>query len=306
MLHTHRTRLDRSELISIMEQEVKGAKERNLPIIRAFEIVSDKTGLKVNTIRNYYYRYINSLEDDEGVTEGGEGTKKTRTVGKPFTAEEVDMLMTTMLKGQAEGKSVRGCANELSGGDAKLLIRYQNKYRNVIANKVGYVESLMEKLTSAGETFYNPYTKEYIINGKVSSYNNYRTQEQFSEILKDMMASLGRVQNMTIKQLMQGLGTVGKRLSGDDDKFQASNKIYAELEAEKKELQERLTQYERRLEEERWKSARLFTLLRQLITINKNFLALPTNTRSTEIDDYILALKNCIDIYKVTVDEYIS
>ncbi|HHW70979.1 MAG TPA: hypothetical protein GX392_06550 [Clostridiales bacterium] len=304
MLHTQRVKLDRSELIAIMEEEVEMAKMRNLPIIRAFEVISDRTGLKVNTIRNYYYRYINSLSDGDSLKDGEGQTKKVRSKGKPFTAEEIEMLMTTMLKAQAEGKSVRGCANELSGGDAKLLIRYQNKYRNVIANKVGYVESLMEKMVAAGETFFNPYTKEYIINGKMSSYDNYKTQEQFNEILRDTVTSLSKIQNMTIKQLIHGLSIITKRLSGDEDL--QSNETYVKMKEEQRKLEEKLSQYEQKLEDERWKSARLFTLLRQLITINKNFLALPTNTRSAEIDEYVLALKNCIDIYKVTVDEYIS
>ncbi len=305
MFHTDKANTQRSEFISIMEQEVEKAKTGNLPIIRAFEAISERTGLKVNTVRNYYYRYINSITDGEDSSQGVRKTKSTRAKGRPFTQEEVDMLMTTMLKAQAEGKSVRGCANELSGGDAKLLIRYQNKYRNVIANKVGYVESLMERMAAAGETFYNPYTKEYIINGKRSSYDSYRAQEKFDEMLKETVASLSQIQNMTIQQFVKGVWDISRRLSKEYN-GQGADVNHIKLEGKIDELETMISDYERRLEEERWKSARLFTLLRQLITINKNFLALPNKTRNKEIDDYMLALRNCIDIYKVTVDEYIS
>lgn len=305
MLHSSKNKTERSEFISIMEQEVESAKTQNLPIIRAFEAISERTGLKVNTVRNYYYRYINSMVEDGDTPKDGKRAKKNRSIGKPFTEEEVYTLMTTMLKAQGQGKSVRGCANEMSNGDAKLLIRYQNKYRNVIANKVGYVESLMEEMARKGETFYNPYTKEYIINGKTSSYDSYRSQEKFEKMLKETMGNLGQIQNMTVQQLVKGICDISSKLV-EDSPTSEKYRNYREIEEERDSLRDKVKEYERRLKEEQWKSTRLFTLLRQLITINKNFLSLSEKTKLSELDDYVLALKSCVDIYRITVDEYIS
>lgn len=304
MLHSSKDNTERAELISIMEQEVESAKTQNLPIIRAFEAISERTGLKVNTVRNYYYRYINSLVDSDNVAKDEKRTKPGRAIGKPFTEEEVYTLMTTMLRAQGQGKSVRGCANELSNGDTKLLIRYQNKYRNVIANKVGYVESLMEEMAREGETFYNPYTKEYIINGRTSSYDSYRSQEKFDKMFKETIESLGQIQDMTIRQLVKGIWDISGKLAEEGQKA-ALDRDYDRIESERDELKDKVIEYERRLDGERWKSARLFTLLRQLVTINKNFLSLSEEAKLSEIDNYMLALKSCMDIYKVTEDEYL-
>ena len=44
-----------AELMSSMKEEVLRARKENIPMIQAFEAVARKSGLKVNTIRNYYY-----------------------------------------------------------------------------------------------------------------------------------------------------------------------------------------------------------------------------------------------------------
>ena len=61
-----------------------------------------------------------------------------------------------MLIGQAKGKSVRGVQNELAKNDKKLMLRYQNKYRNVLAGNPEYVKEIMEEMSNKGlfQSFY--------------------------------------------------------------------------------------------------------------------------------------------------------
>src|SRR5690554_2548879 len=122
------------ELISIMKEEVGKAKERRIPIIRAFEEIARRSGLKSNTIRNYYYRFIHANEKAVRVeTEDRiEGIVGENAIGRPFTAAETRELMREMLISQARGESVSGCANRLGKGDKRMLIRFQNKYRSII------------------------------------------------------------------------------------------------------------------------------------------------------------------------------
>ena len=297
MLQNSKDDGQRKEFIDIMESEVENAKSQNLPIIRAFESISERTGLKVNTVRNYYYRYINSLIDRDEKDGEKEHTKAKKRIGRPFTEEEVYDLMTKMLIAQGQGKSVRGCANEMSNGDNRLLIRYQNKYRNVIANKVGYVESLMEQMAGQGETFYNPYTKEYIINGKTSSYDNYRSQEKFDRMFKETVESLAKIQDMTLGQLMNGIWNISGKLV-DEDTVEDKSVEYESLKRERDNLKKTVKEYENKIDEENWKVVRLLTMLKQFVTVNKNFLSLSESDRDRELESYLFALRGCMDIYE--------
>ena len=46
---------------------------------------------------------------------------------------------------KSKGISVRRAVQNLSGGDSKLMLRYQNKYRNVLAKQPERIERLMKE-----------------------------------------------------------------------------------------------------------------------------------------------------------------
>ena len=100
--------------------------------------MSEMTGRKPNSIRNYYYLKLR---------ESGEHTK---TAFVPFGDEEVSMLLKEMLTGQATGKSVRGIALELADGDKKAMLRYQNKYRSLLKSDPELVRQTMHELEGQG------------------------------------------------------------------------------------------------------------------------------------------------------------
>ena len=93
------------ELMSIMKEEVGKAKESRVPIIRAFEEIARRSGLKSNTIRNYYYRYLHANEEMMQVdTENTRESDQEEDIGRPFTEEETRKLMKDMLIAQANGE----------------------------------------------------------------------------------------------------------------------------------------------------------------------------------------------------------
>jgi hypothetical protein len=51
---------------------------------------------------------------------------------KEFTSEETDAVLRSILKEKSKGLSVRRAIFNLSGGDDKLMLRLQNKYRNTL------------------------------------------------------------------------------------------------------------------------------------------------------------------------------
>jgi len=116
------------------------AQQQGLPLKAVFERISEKTGRRPNSIRNYYYAQVRQRE--------GDGNHSARFV--PFTQSEVDELMEKVLRARSAGQSVRSCLQEISGGDHSLMLRYQNKYRSVIKNRPEYVQELVDRLNDMG------------------------------------------------------------------------------------------------------------------------------------------------------------
>ena len=121
------------------------ALDRGLPVKSAFDRLAEETGRRPNSIRNFYYL----RRRESGMATSGSFV--------PFEQDEVEMLIKKMLLGQAEGKSVRSIAMEMGGGDKKVMLRYQNKYRSVVRTSPDMVKHIMAKLKEDGEEVADPY-----------------------------------------------------------------------------------------------------------------------------------------------------
>ncbi len=128
-------------------KEAKLAEASGRPIKSVFDKVASMTGRKPNSIRNYYYLKLK----EDGDT--------ARTAFTPFTDDEVKMLMKTMLEEQAKGRSVRGIAIEMGGGDKKMMLRYQNKYRSMLRMNPEYVRQIMDELKANGDACHDPFLR---------------------------------------------------------------------------------------------------------------------------------------------------
>ena len=305
-----------------MHQEVEKAIEQRMPKNRAFEVIAEKTGLKINTIRNYYYRYTRDQENDkEANTEGMSGFRKSY-IGRNFTNEEVDNLIANMLIAQAQGRSVRGCANSLSGGDPKLLIRLQNKYRNTIAGKPDYVNKLMAEMEQKGIKFYNPYTNEYVNTDNKSDIMLMESIERkdILTILSNIAENMQKIQNVSLYQFFKGICDLSQMAVNNISNVTISNqneipdrkttermgRMEEDIKSKDRmivELNNKVLVYETRLEEQRHRSNRLISLFRQLITINREFIGLSDVNKLTKLSDYISKIESCIEDYKSAMDE---
>ncbi|MBO4385122.1 MAG: hypothetical protein J5854_06860 [Clostridia bacterium] len=103
---------DRDDLI--LKSCVADAEHEGRSLSSAFRSAARLTGRMPDSIRNHYYAEKNG--------------SKGRTY-KPFTDEETARLIKEITDMRAKGYSVRRAALELAGGDAALMLRYQNKYR---------------------------------------------------------------------------------------------------------------------------------------------------------------------------------
>lgn len=102
---------------------------------------AQKSGRAKGSVRNYYYALLRST-GDERVKNMLRGTDLKAEKIMPFTEAETDRILKEILTQKSRGVSVRRAVLNLSGGDDKLMLRYQNKYRNVVAKQPERIERL--------------------------------------------------------------------------------------------------------------------------------------------------------------------
>ena len=113
-------------------------------LTRIFEEYADRTGRAKGSVRNYYYALLKKSGDEE-VKKMLEGTNLQAEEIRPFTDEETDRILRAILTEKSKGVSVRRAVLKLSNGDDKLMLRYQNKYRNVLKKQPERIKSIMRE-----------------------------------------------------------------------------------------------------------------------------------------------------------------
>jgi hypothetical protein len=70
---------------------------------------------------------------------------------REFTEEETDEALRSILAEKSKGLSVRRAIFNLSGGDDKLMLRLQNKYRNTLKKEPNRIAEIAKKMGLADE-----------------------------------------------------------------------------------------------------------------------------------------------------------
>ncbi len=109
-----------------------------------FASYAEKTGRAKGSVRNYYYALLKSRDDDR-VKKILQGTGLQAGKIVPFSESETDEMLKAVLEQKSKGVSVRKAVLNLSEGDDKLMLRYQNKYRNVLTKQPERIERLMRE-----------------------------------------------------------------------------------------------------------------------------------------------------------------
>lgn len=137
--------------ISELRRAVQQAGGNGEPLRSVFENIGQALGRKPNSVRNFYYA---SLKREEA------GDTPQSAPFETFTQEEVRALVREVLTARAKGISVRSCVQSLAGGDRKLMLRYQNKYRSVLKSRPNMVRQIIEDMAADGEQVYDPYAAQ--------------------------------------------------------------------------------------------------------------------------------------------------
>ena len=96
-----------------------------------FETYGKEHSRAKGSVRNYYYAFLKK-RDDERVERILKDKDLKAGVVKPFTEEETDEMLKRVLAEKSKGYSVRRAIINVSGGDERLMLRMQNKYRNLL------------------------------------------------------------------------------------------------------------------------------------------------------------------------------
>ena len=120
---------------------------RSRTLSKTFNDFAIEYGKSKGTVRNLYYALAKLSNKDQDFCEKYlNGTPIKVSEVENFSKEQEKELVKQVLLLKHQGKSVRSAINLLSNGDAKLALRYQNKYRNFIKNKKTELISLLKEI----------------------------------------------------------------------------------------------------------------------------------------------------------------
>ena len=118
----------KQEDLIALSKEIVGKGNKTLQ--RIFEDFAKSHGKASGTIRNLYYALVRHAKQDQDFCEQYLGGVLPRVEKiKAFSKDDEKWLVEKVKQGINQGKSVRSIVISLANGDAKLALRYQNKYR---------------------------------------------------------------------------------------------------------------------------------------------------------------------------------
>ena len=103
-------------------------------------------GRAKGSVRNYYYALMKNRKNDERVVKLLDGKQLSVEQIREFTEEETDRVLRSILAEKSKGVSVRRAICNLSKGDDKLMLRLQNKYRNVLKKQPERIEAIAAEM----------------------------------------------------------------------------------------------------------------------------------------------------------------
>lgn len=135
------TEEEAKELVSYISEGKKEGKTLSY----LFAAFGKSHGRARGSVRNYYYTLLKS-DSREEVRALLEGTNLKAGQIREFTEEETDRILRAILTEKSKGVSVRRAISMLANGDDKLMLRYQNKYRNVLKKQPERIAAISAEL----------------------------------------------------------------------------------------------------------------------------------------------------------------
>ncbi|MDL2259222.1 hypothetical protein LJC42_08795 [Eubacteriales bacterium OttesenSCG-928-K08] len=275
----------------ILFEQVRAARTKGAPLKSVFDDVAKLTGRKPNSIRNYYYARVK-----QGGAAGEELVHNPAFV--PFSAEEIEKLLITVLEAQARGVSVRACTLSMGNGDNRAMLRYQNKYRSLLKSNPALVKRVVQQMREQGLPTYDPYE-----NSSTHTRRAGRPRKQGTNLLEvvgDVVNQLDRVEGLDVSAFFESLGALAisaakgtqaqHRLQSLDNNGSA-----ATLAEENEELLAQLNNHRQELVAQRERFTTLLGYFRQLMDVNREFLGMTSVTKVSSLSSYIRELSRNVE-----------
>ena len=229
-----------------------GEAERSGDSLRSvFDQLALELGRKPNSIRNFYYAQLRA-QDENGMGRA--------LPFETFSPGEVESLMRSVLTARAQGMSVRACVRRLSGGDKTLMLRYQNKYRSTVRTRPDLVHKVMDDLAQEGIPYVSPYSAE-------------ETQDALPR-LKQQAERSGDLQLIQLFSSLDHL--LALALSPREESMPESSGVQRKADR----LGAQCDMLRIALDDEQIRRARLKAETEQMVTLIKEYIALPDAQRS--------------------------
>ena len=125
---------------------IKEGKQKGKTLTYLFETYGLQNGRAKGSVRNYYYALMKNEKRDERIVKLLDGSELSVEKIREFTEEETEEVLRSILAEKSKGLSVRRAIFNLSGGDDKMMLRLQNKYRNTLKKEPERIAELAMEL----------------------------------------------------------------------------------------------------------------------------------------------------------------
>ena len=139
---------------------IKAGKQKGKTLTYLFETYGLKNGRAKGSVRNYYYTLMKNEKGDERIVKLLDGSELSVEKIREFTEEETDEALRSILAEKSKGLSVRRAIFNLSGGDDKLMLRLQNKYRNTLKKEPERLAGIAAELGLSAESLQGRKSRE--------------------------------------------------------------------------------------------------------------------------------------------------
>ena len=222
-----------------------------------FDQLGRELGRKPNSIRNFYYAQVRP--------QNGESMGRALPF-ETFSPEEVEKLVRSVLTARAQGMSVRACVRKLADGDRTLMLRYQNKYRSTIRTRPELVSRVMAQLSEEGIAYIDPYAGEAAPEGDAIPRLQKQAERSGDPQLTQLFSSLDH---------LLALAFAPRSPAQDSDVQRRADRLSAQLDM-----------LRIALDNEQTRSAHLRTEAEGMVTLVKEYIALPQSERLSQAERF--------------------
>ncbi len=166
-----------------------------------FDSYGKSHGRAKGSVRNYYYNLLKS-RGDQRVERLLAGKDLHAERIREFTEEETEEVIKKILIERSKGLSVRRAIRNIAGENEKMMLRLQNKYRNILKKEPERIQRAGE---SMGITF--PFARDEQRNRSLKK----RIEREIDSVYKQINHSLKEenerllLENSALKEKLQNL-----------------------------------------------------------------------------------------------------